>query len=103
MKRHLRWAILVLGLVGLTGCLSVPKDTYQWGPARVSIPKNAEVSGLSVVVEGTNQVTVKADSIRTFNDPKVIDATAKGQVLIIREGGKILEGTVEAGVNAATK
>jgi hypothetical protein len=79
--------ILILLPLILTGCLMVPASKIQIGPAFLKIPKNIEVQGLEVVINSQSNFTVKATSIKSFNDPVVIDKTAAGQVALWREVG----------------
>jgi hypothetical protein len=83
----------ILFILILTGCVMVPASKIQIGPAYLRIPKNIEVQGLEVVINSESNFTVKATSIKSFNDPAVIDKTAAGEVAIMREFGSQLRQT----------
>jgi hypothetical protein len=84
--------ILLIPLI-LTGCVMVPASKIQIGPISLNLPKNYELVGPELVVNGPSNFTFKAQLIKSSNDPAVIDKTAAGQVAIMRElGSQVRQG-----------
>jgi hypothetical protein len=95
--------IAIMALTLGTACqIPVPANEAQFGAMSIKFPMNAEINGLQLKIKGTNLV-LSAKSWRVHNNPKVIDASAKGAADIIEATGNQVANAFAQGIQAAAK
>jgi hypothetical protein len=90
------FALVILLSILLIGCVHVPKSTVQCGDIKLSFPKDMEMHNVKWDTDGS-KTTVTIESMKSANNPLVIDSTAAGQVALIGAYEKLFESGVQAG------
>ncbi len=103
---HILFATLALLFCG---CASqqVPKSVIAFdlhaGTGKLSLPKDADITGLNVTVGTNNQVSVRVDHLTVKTNPDTIAASGTATALAIEATGNVAAKVAAASIQAAAQ
>jgi hypothetical protein len=91
---------LLLVAAGCSTSVKVPSNEILFhtdrGELRIKHPQNTEMNGVDVTISGDGSVHAQISTVKTSNDPDVIQKTADGQAKIVEATGSAIEKNFKA-------
>lgn len=96
-------AVCAVALFG-AGCQSpVPANEAKFGDLTFRFPLDADITGLELVRDGKNKLSLKATRWRSKNAPDVIKNSYEGEAILIEATGNVAAKVGAAVVEGAVK